>query len=62
MFASVLLSIISMFKYIKYIKFLTVSTALSDLTIGVENVKTVSGNVSLRVPSFISLTKISLDV
>ena len=52
-----------MLKYIKYIKFLTVSTALSDLTIGVENVTTVSGNVSLiRVPSFISLTKISLDV
>ena len=46
-------------------KFLNVSAALplSDLIIvGVENITTVSGNVTLRVFSFRSLYKISLDV
>ena len=46
-------------------RFLTVSAALllSDLIVGVENVTSVSGKVSLiRVFSFKSLSKISLDV
>ena len=46
-------------------RFLTVSAALplSDLIVGVENVTSISGKVSLiRVFSFRSLSKISLDV
>ena len=46
-------------------RFLTVSAALplSDLIVGVENVTSVSGKVFLiRVSSFKSLFKISLDV
>ena len=46
-------------------RFLTVSAALplSDLIVGVENVTSVSGKVSLiRVFSFKSLSKIYLDV
>ena len=46
-------------------RFLTVSAALplSDLIVGVENVTSVSGKVSLiRVFSFRSLVKISVDV
>ena len=61
-----LLSSISMFKSNKWPhRFLTVSAALplSDLIVGVENVTSVSGKVSLiRVFSFRSLSKISLDV
>ena len=61
-----LLSSISMFKSNMWShRFLTVSAALplSDLTVGVENVTSVSGKVSLiRVFSFRSLSKISLDV
>ena len=56
----------SMFKSKKWsYRFLTVSAALplSDLIVGVENVTSVSGKVSLiRVFSFRSLSKIPLDV
>ena len=55
-----------MFKSNKWLhRFLTVSAALplSDLIVGVENVTSVSVKVSLiRVFSFKSLSKISLDV
>ena len=61
-----LLSSISMFKSIKWSqRFFTDSAALplSDLKIGVENVTSVLGKVSLiRVISFRSFFKISLDV
>ena len=61
-----LLSSISMFKSNKWPhRFLTVSAALplSDLIVGVENVTSVSGKVSLiRVFSFRSVSKISLDI
>ena len=55
-----------MFKSNKWLhRFLTVSATLplSDLIVGAENVTSVSGKVSLmRVFSFRSLSKISLDV
>ena len=64
--AMFLLSSISVFKSDKWShRFLTVSAALplSDLIVGVENVTSVSGKVSLRrVFSFRSLSKISQDV